>query len=240
MGPPEFSTFCVQPTIFRANIDVEANHRMTRKSKLQAVTALFLAGTIALASQNKLVTVTLEGQPITKNGRIINGKLYIPADEAAKAFGHKLEYKSGASSAKFVLAGGANPEQGADGIVDEWLFNGITRLMLMSNREIENGKVVFMLEVRNAERASKIYRFGFSEAQFLLFDAKGNQVTVNLMELNKDYSVDVKPATPYRVRYGCTFPDGFEPIRAVIRIPTQIQGNPMRIELFRVNLNVKA
>lgn len=213
---------------------------MTKKRKFQAACALILVGSLAFASQTKLITVTLEGKPITKSGRVINGKLYIPADEAAKAFGHKLEYKSGASSAKFVLAGGANPEQGADGLVDEWLFNGITRLMLMSNWQTENGKVVFTLEVRNAERASKIYRFGFSEAQFLLFDAKGNQVTVNLMELNKDYSVDVKPATPYRVRYGCVFPEGFEPIRAVIRIPTQIQGNPMRIELFRVNLNVKA
>lgn len=190
---------------------------------------------IAFAS-TKLITVTLDGKPFTKKGAVINGQLYVPASDVAKAFSLDLKYDAANSAATFTTSGGQEAATGAEGKTDEWLFNGHTRVKLSSATSTIARGTVYLLEVRNADKKTKVFNFGFSETQLLLLDADENQVPGALVDRDKDYSVWVQSATPYRAKFVFKTPEGFAAKRMVIRLQTQISGNQPVQEVFRVTL----
>jgi len=166
---------------------------------------------------------------------MIDGQLYVPASDVAKALSMNLSYKSGGSIATMVGSGGMNAAEGPQGKMDEVLFNGKTRLTLLSETESSSKGTVYTLEVRNAEAKPKRYLFGQkNRTQFSFYDESNMQVDASLVDFNKDLMPLVEPGTPYRAKWVVKIPEGFVAKKIVIRLGAQFPANPATEEVFRI------
>jgi hypothetical protein len=100
------------------------------KSALAPATSFLIA---TLCSQAVLAgTVTYKGHPLTSDSRVINGKIYVPLADVAKALSCKIVTVNGISdiqpastpTSSAVVAGGANQVNATKGGVGDWLFDG--------------------------------------------------------------------------------------------------------------------
>lgn len=199
--------------------------------------AALIAGPFALAFATFAPTykLTLDGQVVTTEGTLINGRLFVPADSIAKALGKSYTYKPGSTVATIDANGGQFQATGAEGKTGSWLFNGRTRVMLGTSFEDLNDRKVISLEVRNAEPTKKGYNFGFQNTKYTLYDADGNSIEGNIVS-DDYYSYDIQPATMKRIQVKYRFTEGFKPVRMVLSLQTQISGHPPKDEIFRISL----
>lgn len=214
----------------------------------QKLLLLFVVATLmAVAAKSSPVKVWLDGLLVSSNGMVVKGKVYLPAEDLAKALGKPYLYDpgthravlgalkkiaEGSESSAQQLPGGANPEEGVEGKADAWLFNGSTRLMVFSNAErIEDG-IVYTLEVRNGTRSYREYSLDHNGAQPVLYDEHGFDYTG---EAEPGDWYELYPGTPKKVKVKFHVPEDVRPAKLVLRIAAG-QRTDSKIELFRVNL----
>lgn len=189
---------------------------------------------MAMAFQQKWVTVTLDDKSITEKGRLIDGQLYVPISSVVKAYGLGLEFDGG-SKARLTTQGGANAAAGPEGKVGEWLLNGKTRCMVKSAPASEGSNLVLSIEIRNAEKVRKQYLLGFDQTKITLYDEGGQEVLGTLVDRNRDYANWVEPGSTWNFQVKFTAPGDFKAKRAVLYIFTQKSGSKPETDVFRVS-----
>ena len=206
---------------------------MKKLGWIAGITAIFA---IAFAAEVKNVVVKMDGNVLTSKGLTINGQLYVPASDVAKALGKSLTFSPASKSAIIQSAGGANAAEGANGKLGDWLFNGRTRAKMSAIEEL-NGEYFVTIEYRNGEKVRKQYYFGFTESATIFFDDADNQFEAVLADRNKDYAIWLEPGSPYKVKYKFKENISGKTIkRCVLRVLTQVSGNPAKQEVFRIQI----
>src|SRR5436309_7753257 len=160
---------------------------------------IWLAAVVGISAvvyaKGKWITVTYDGKPLTTKGAILNGQLYVPAADVAKGFSMNLNYPKGGSHASFEFAG-SDPANSPQGKLNEFLFNGKTRMKLLGEG------MVYTLEVRNAEKKPKSYHFGHEgQSQVSLFDGINTEVDAVLVDAKSNSSVELRSGSSYRVQW---------------------------------------
>ncbi len=184
-------------------------------------------------AQSKWISVMMDGKPLSSKGLVVGGQLYVPAADVARALGMSVSYKQGSGTASLASTGGANQANGPEGKLDEWLFNGKTRLRVLSSTESSSDGTVYTLEVKNAEKVAKDYNFQSNSTKLTMYDSSDHEVIGTLQ--NRDDGFKTLPAaSPYKVKWVFPIKDGFTPVRMVIYIHTQISGDSPVDEAFRI------
>lgn len=195
--------------------------------------AILGTSALGLAIVQSGIKVTLDGKPLSSRGFVRDGQVYIPASDVAKALGKSYAYDKAKKTARLGTAGGTVQSTGVDGKAGETLFNGVTRLTVGTQFIPGDPYTLLDFEARNGENKEKTYHFGFTSTKYTLFDAAGQSVEGE-MKNNDHYAVDLPPAEFRKFQVSFRFPAGFQPVRMVVRLSTQVPGNPAKIEVFRV------
>lgn len=194
---------------------------------------LLCAAAVAFALAQSGIKVTLDGKPLSSRGFVKDGLVYIPANDVAKALGKTYAYDKAKKSARLGSAGGAFQTDGIEGKAGETLFNGITRFTVGTTLTPGEPYTILEIEARNAEKSNKTYKFGFTSTRYTVFDAAGIAIEGE-MKNNDYYAVPLAQAEFRKVPVSFKFPAGFVPVRMVVRLETQVSGNPPRSEIFRI------
>jgi hypothetical protein len=194
---------------------------------------------VAAASYQAAGKLILDGTTISTRGIVQNGQLYVPAADVAKALGKAYAYNSANRTGTISDAGGASQNLGPSGNVGEFITNGRTRIKLdpgftdvQTPAGIEK-HVTF--EVRNGEKIRKSYSFGFGTTDYTLYDEQGNSKEGELVG-TEFYSIWLQPAAMQRFKVKYKFGEDFKPVRMVVVLTTQLSGNPVKMETFRIKL----
>lgn len=181
--------------------------------------------------------LVIDGQTVSTRGIVQNGQLYVPAADVAKALGKTYAFNAGSRTGTITTPGGANQRDGASGMVGEWITSPITRLKVDAGLTQEGRFHWQSFEIRNAEKSAKIFRFGFATTEYVLYDKDGNSVKGKSVGSDV-YSVTIQPAAMKTVRVRYELPAGFEAVRAVYTITTQVSGSPSKREVFRISMAI--
>lgn len=209
------------------------------KAAVLALSAVF-AG-VALAAVFAPIKVMIDGKLVSSRAIQKDGLVYVPVTDLAKAMGKTYSFDKATNTAKLgggatvkpVAGGGAFQAEGVDGKAGETLFNGITRATVATSFTPGDPYTTLEIEFRNAEKATKAYHFGYTATRYTLFDDAGTAIEGE-MKNNDHYAVDLAQAEFRKILVSFRMPAGFKPSRLVIRLDTQVSGNPPRIEIFRV------
>jgi hypothetical protein len=176
------------------------------------------------------VSISFDGQPMTSKAIIRNGVLFIPAEDVARATGRNLKAEVPGKSYSFMPSGGANAAEGASGKAGDVLFNGTTRLTVISPM-IEGDRLILNMEVRNAEKKTKTYYVTLSESKYPLFDSQGN--SLEPMSVSESFP-ELEPGSMKKFVVKYDISKGFKPERMVVTLHTHVPGNSPKKETFRI------
>jgi len=202
--------------------------------KKTLIATLFVTVAIAAAQivLSPTVRVTLDGKPMTEKGLIYKGTLYVPASDFAQATGRSVKTEQVGKAYAMALGGGANAADGASGKVGETLFNGKTRLTVQAP-QVQGNKLVFNMEVRNAETKTKTYYLTLSESKYTLLDAEGS--SMEAFSVSESFP-DLQPGTMKRFVVNYDMSKGIVPERMVVSLHTHVPGSDPKKEVFRISL----
>ncbi len=189
---------------------------------------------IAIAAGQKAIQVSIDGKVVSSRGLLKDGVVYVRLDDLAKASGKSYSFDRAKAIAKVAAVGGTFQADGVEGMAGAFIDNGISRLKVATAFNDAGAENVLEIEVRNAEKQTKDYNFGFTVTKYTLFDSNGNAVEGTLIG-SEMYSVGLAQAEFRKLNVKFRFPAGYAPTRLVIRLQTQISGKPPRSEIFRVN-----
>lgn len=106
------------------------------KHKLIAGLAVLAVAGAAAAMIQSLITVKWNGVTVTERGRVMDGTLYIPATDLAKAYKATVDFPKGSSVATITGEGAGMPRAGEEAVAGEWFVTNGVRIMF-------DNKIVF-------------------------------------------------------------------------------------------------
>jgi hypothetical protein len=132
----------------------------------------FLLAAIAVAQTT--YQLTINGKASTKSAIVVGGETYVPL-KALQAAGAQVIVANGSVAINFPVSGGSNQANAVEGGLNEWLFNGIWRLRVLSVAPATDGMGwEAKIEVRNGTKQDELALdgTGFDSLKLVLSDGK--------------------------------------------------------------------
>ena len=141
------------------------------------VLLLLLIGAVAFAAVQSLIKVTWNGVTVSERARVIDGTLYIPAIDLAKAYGATVKFEKGSSTAEILGSGGAGQRAGNVVKGGEWATVEGFRFYFDAEPQYDSTDGVWRLrgKVRNALAKQQFIGLEYGKKLHILQNVKTGQ-----------------------------------------------------------------
>jgi len=185
-------------------------------------------------------SIRVNGKSVPGSMVMVGGKPYIPLS-ALKAAGAKVVTANGVTSIEISAAGGANQQDGVEGKIGDWLYNGIWRFRVtnIAKQSDPSGWTV-AVEIKNGTNSNGYAPAGTGWQGVTLVLVDGTVVTArsDAPEL-RDSPINQAAGNKETLYFDTDSPS--EPDRLILRFdPKGVEGTPLKFSVgdpsFRVHL----